>query len=40
LRQHRRQIFARMHICVKGKIADYKGVPEIIAYEPTQIEVR
>jgi hypothetical protein len=28
------------HICVTGKITDYKGVPEIIAYEPTQIEVR
>jgi hypothetical protein len=27
-------------ICVTGKISDYKGVPEIIAYEPTQIQIR
>ncbi|MGA2336748.1 MAG: hypothetical protein ABSG08_15380 [Terriglobales bacterium] len=28
------------HICVTGKISDYKGVPEIIAYEPSQIKVQ
>jgi hypothetical protein len=26
-------------ICVTGKISDYKGVPEIIAYEPSQIKI-
>jgi hypothetical protein len=25
-------------ICVTGKISDYKGVPEIVAYAPSQIE--
>jgi DNA/RNA endonuclease YhcR with UshA esterase domain len=28
------------HICVTGKISDYKGAPEIIAYEPSQIKVQ
>jgi DNA/RNA endonuclease YhcR with UshA esterase domain len=28
------------HICVTGKIGDYKGAPEIIAYEPSQIKVQ
>jgi DNA/RNA endonuclease YhcR with UshA esterase domain len=28
------------HICVTGKISDYKGAPEIIAYEPSQINVQ
>jgi len=28
------------HICVTGKISDYKGVPEIVAYEPSQIKVQ
>jgi hypothetical protein len=27
-------------ICVTGKISDYKGVPEIVAYEPTQIRIQ
>jgi hypothetical protein len=27
-------------ICVTGKISDYKGIPEIIAYEPSQIKVQ
>jgi hypothetical protein len=26
-------------MCVSGKISDYKGVPEIVAYEPSQIKV-
>ena len=28
------------HICVTGKISDYKGAPEIIAYELSQIKVQ
>ncbi len=28
------------HICVTGKISDYKGVPEIVAYDPSQVQVR
>jgi DNA/RNA endonuclease YhcR with UshA esterase domain len=28
------------HICVTGKISDFKGVPEIIAYEPSQIKLQ
>jgi len=28
------------HICVTGKIASYRGVAEIIAYEPSQISSR
>jgi hypothetical protein len=27
-------------ICVTGKITDHKGVPEIVAYEPSQIKVQ
>lgn len=27
-------------ICVTGKIKEYRGVPEIIAYEPAQISIR
>lgn len=27
-------------ICVTGKIKEYRGVPEIIAYEPAQIKVQ
>jgi hypothetical protein len=32
--------FRNKHICATGKISDYKGVPEIIAYEPSQIKVQ
>lgn len=28
------------HICVTGKIRGYKGVPEIVAYEPSQIKIQ
>jgi hypothetical protein len=28
------------HVCVTGKITDYKGAPEIVAYEPAQIKVQ
>ena len=34
------QTFRNKHICVTGKISDYKGVPEIVGYEPSQINVR
>jgi hypothetical protein len=34
------EAYRSKHICVTGKISDYKGVPEIIAYEPSQIKVR
>ena len=27
-------------ICVSGKISEYKGVPEIVAYEPSQIRIQ
>jgi hypothetical protein len=27
-------------ICVTGNIGDYKGIPQIIAYEPAQIKAR
>jgi hypothetical protein len=33
-------MYRSKHICVMGKISDYKGVPEIVAYEPSQITVR
>jgi hypothetical protein len=34
------EAYRSKHICVTGKISDYKGVPEIVAYEPSQINVR
>ena len=34
------EAYRNKHICVTGKISDYKGVPEIIAYEPSQIKVQ
>lgn len=27
-------------VCVTGKITAFKGVPEVVAYEPTQIKVQ
>jgi hypothetical protein len=27
-------------ICVTGKVSDYKGVPEIVAYGPSQIKIQ
>jgi len=34
------EAYRNKRICVTGKISDYKGVPQIVAYEPSQIEVR
>ena len=34
------EAYRSKHICVTGKITDYKGVPEIIAYEPSQIKLQ
>jgi len=34
------QTYRHKHICATGKITDYKGVPEIIASEPSQIKVQ
>lgn len=28
------------HVCVRGKITSFKGVPEIVATEPSQIKVQ
>jgi len=33
------ETYRSRRICVTGKITDYKDVPEIIAYEPSQIKV-
>jgi hypothetical protein len=34
------EMYRNKHICATGKISDYKGVPEIVAYDPSQINVR
>lgn len=34
------EAYRSKHICVAGKISDYKGVPEIVAYEPSQIKIQ
>ncbi len=34
------EAYRSKHICVTGKITDYKGVPEIVAYEPAQIKIQ
>ena len=34
------EIYGSKHICVTGKITDYKAVPEIVAYEPSQVKVQ
>jgi len=34
------EAYRSKHICVTGKISDYKGAPEIIAYEPSQIKIQ
>src|SRR5580704_18654577 len=33
------EAYRSKRICATGKISDYKGVPEIVAYEPSQIKV-
>lgn len=33
-------MYRNKHICVTGMITDYKGVPETVAYEPSQIKVQ
>jgi hypothetical protein len=32
--------YSNKRVCVTGKITDYKRVPEIAAYEPTQIRIQ
>ena len=32
--------YSGKHVCVTGRIASYRGVAEIIAYEPSQISSR
>ena len=34
------EAYRTKRICVSGKISDYKGVPEIVASEPSQIKVQ
>lgn len=34
------EMYRNKHICVIGTITDYKGVPEIVAHEPSQIRVQ
>lgn len=34
------EMYRNKRICATGKIADYKGVPEIVAYEPSQIKIK
>ena len=33
------EAYRSKRICITGKITDYKGVPQIVAYQPTQIKV-
>ena len=34
------EAYRSKRICVTGKISDYKGAPEIVAYEPSQIKIQ
>ena len=34
------EMYRNKHICITGKISDYKNVPEVVAYEPTQIKIQ
>jgi len=34
------EAYRHKHICVTGKISDYKGGPEIFAYDPEQIKIQ
>jgi len=33
------EAYRSKRICITGKITDYKGVPEIVAYQPAQIKI-
>ena len=33
-------VYRGKHICVTGKISEYKGVPEIVANAPSQVKVQ
>ena len=33
-------IYANKKVCVTGTVKDYKGVPEVIAEQPSQIEIQ
>jgi DNA/RNA endonuclease YhcR with UshA esterase domain len=34
------EVYRNKSICVTGKISEYKGIPEIVAYGPSQIKTR
>ena len=34
------QTYRNKRVCETGKISDYKGIPEIIASEPSQIKLQ
>jgi hypothetical protein len=34
------EMYRSKRICATGKISDYKGVPEIVAYAPSQITIQ
>jgi len=34
------ETYRNKRICATGKIEDYKGIPEIVAYAPSQIKVQ
>lgn len=34
------QAYTGKHVCVTGKISVYHGVPEVVAYDPSQIRVQ
>ena len=34
------EAYRSKRICVTGKVSDYKGVPEIVAYEPSQVKIQ
>jgi len=34
------EMYRNKRVCATGKITDYKGVPEIVAYDPSQIKVQ
>jgi hypothetical protein len=34
------EAYMKKHICVTGTISNYKGIPEIVAHEPSQIRVQ